>query len=424
MMPAHLSLALLGLLSMLASLWTVHGNYTPMISQVCATKDFGVCCYILQSCDGSGSAEANCNSAASMSTELSRLTGVNNGSVPMVRSACNGGDCLLALDSQLFACSLDYDEQACAACEPVFGQATRGLECSVPLGILDACCYVQINDPRTGSSGFQGCKTNADCDTSLYSSVGTYECIDEACFYISGDLVCDYSFNQCSDFQATAPDLAANVKNTCNALYNGNPDAASFFPASAPGSPDTPGTAVAPSGGGATPSPTPVTSPGSSPVPTSTPSASPTVTPTATPAATSQPSSVPSASTTAAPQATPTPTTTPSPSPSSGGVQLALPPPLTKPATVWRCVSSASWSADAPHTSVGHGADTDGIWYSISAQLHIPCLSDTYRGETLSKAPFDPQEARAASPYSRQCRCGASAAAHRGPDPGRRGPDR
>ena len=130
-----------------------------------------MCCYILQSCSGSGQQDTSCDNAASGVANLASLGGTNNGNVPVGRSGCSNGNCLLALNSALYACSIIQDAAACTACEPVFGQSLRGAECAVSLGAFEGgCCYAQDADP-TRPNAFQGCNTNDDCDGSLYSGI-------------------------------------------------------------------------------------------------------------------------------------------------------------------------------------------------------------------------------------------------------------
>jgi len=236
--PLPASIALLGLLGVFILLPSSAGQtLAPLFVQDCPTKDEGVCCYVLQSCTGHGQADASCNIAAEAQITASLLGGTNNGAVSIGRWGCYGGKCLLALNSALSACSALYSAEACTACEPVYGRNPRGLECSVPIGFYDGCCYLQAGNRN--SYGFQGCHRNADCDASLYSDVVTTTgtCIDGGCFYIS-DSVCDSSFNPCGllDYEETA------IHKTCNLLANAAPGASipNYFPPGALGNAPVP----------------------------------------------------------------------------------------------------------------------------------------------------------------------------------------
>ena len=99
MFLAPLPLALLGMLSIAVTMPSVNGQNgelgTPYNDQVCPTKDVGVCCYILQSCSGSSQQDTSCDNAANGVANLASLGGTNNGNVPVGRSGCSNGNCLL-----------------------------------------------------------------------------------------------------------------------------------------------------------------------------------------------------------------------------------------------------------------------------------------------------------------------------------------
>ena len=284
--------ALVAVLGVLAIIPSSNGEYlAPLVAADCPTKDLGVCCYVLQTCTGTGHDDSGCKSAAEAILETAAPGGINNANVPAADYGCSNGQCLLALNSALYACSAIYDAAACTACEPVFGENLRGVECSVPIGITDGCCYLQGGSDSNVTSNpdaFQGCTTNADCNDALYSNVVTSSCVNGGCFYISSDSICDSSFNPCDQIPAQLLDM--EIKETCSALASASPGATipDPFPAGAPsylgsnypGSPSAPGPSTQPAEPPAVPASPPISPPAP---PAALPPAPPTVLPTAPP---------------------------------------------------------------------------------------------------------------------------------------------